>query len=94
MINAKEARELSSCHPKEDGTLDELLEDIEVYIKKQCNCREIKLYYGVNSFKYSYATTKKAIKVLKKSGFKVRKTIDNPEEPNQPKKVSLKILWW
>lgn len=94
MLTAKEARELSLCHPKLDGTLDELLKDIELYIKEECNFRKTRLYYTVDGFKYSYATTKKAVKVLKRGGFKVRKTIDNPNKPNFPKKVTLKILWW
>lgn len=94
MITVKKARELSLCHPKHNGTLNELLENIEEYIKKECNVREVGLYYTVDSFKYSYATTKKAIKILKKNGFKITKMIDNPDKPNFPKKVTLKILWW
>ena len=94
MIKAKEARELSLCRPLSDGTLDELLKDIEIYIEKECNVKEIGLYYGVDGFKYNYATVKKAIKVLKRSGFKVLKIIDNPDKPNFPKRITLKILWW
>lgn len=66
MLTAKEARELSLCHPKLDGTLDELLKDIELYIKEECNFRKTRLYYTVDGFKYSYATTKKSSKSFKK----------------------------
>lgn len=93
IITVKEARELSKYHPKLEGTLEELLENIEKFIKEECNRRELGLWYEVDSFKYDYAITKKAIKILKRKGYKVKKIVDS-YKPNRPKKITLKILWW
>jgi len=93
MITVKEARELSMVHAKLDGTLDELLEDIEKYIKKECDSREKGLYYGVNTLKYDCRIIKQAKKILKKKGYKITEIIDS-EQPNRPISITFKILWW
>lgn len=95
LLNAEEARELSS-YKCENLSVDDLIDDIDKYIKITCSEKKIEMYYIADKTKYTLKTVKKAIKILKHNGYnaKICKNTTNKNNPNYPSHIELFIRWW
>ena len=94
MITSKEAKELSS-YKCENKSVDELLENIEHYIKLSAQQLRTHILYSVDFSLYTPKTIKAVIKTLKKNGYKIKiwKT-KYTEEKNEPISFCIEIKWW
>jgi len=93
MLTAKEARKLSK-YKCENLSVNILIDNINKYIKSACDEKRIEMSYIVDETKYSFKTTKKAIKILKRKGYRVKAKRISSQTPNYPNHMELTIRWW
>ena len=94
MIKAERLREIYKYECEYLST-DTLIQAIETYIIRCCDEHKKDLIYMVSGNKYSYKTTKEAIKILKKNGYKVKVKKLKPDNTTlYPIHIELTIRWW